>query len=284
MRSFNMKLTFNSNAMKTFMTYKKTISDHSKSIKNISTGKQINSAKDNPSRISKLANFEKEIRGYQSSRRNIQDTVSMIQSADSVMGSLNDRVTRLKEITISLGNGSIQGDEKDIIQNEVNSILEGMSYDIEHFSFNEINILGNKDVTDNSNPKLISVLTTGNSGEFSEIPSFNLSIENLGIDGMNVKDDIGFNLEKIDNATSQIINARTKLGAISATFEDKIEQSESIEEVVTGAKSKIEDADVALEMLEFSRTLMLTEANIKNMSKTIYLPNDLIDVLGKLYK
>lgn len=208
----------------------------------------------------------------------------MIQSADSVMGSLNDRVTRLKEITISLGNGSIQGDEKDIIQNEVNSILEGMSYDIEHFSFNEINILGNKDVTDNSNPKLISVLTTGNSGEFSEIPSFNLSIENLGIDGMNVKDDIGFNLEKIDNATSQIINARTKLGAISATFEDKIEQSESIEEVVTGAKSKIEDADVALEMLEFSRTLMLTEANIKNMSKTIYLPNDLIDVLGKLYK
>ncbi|BAK56728.1 flagellin domain-containing protein FliC1 [Candidatus Arthromitus sp. SFB-mouse-Japan] len=279
-----MKLTFNSNAMKTFMTYKKTISDHSKSIKNISTGKQINSAKDNPSRISKLANFEKEIRGYQSSRRNIQDTVSMIQSADSVMGSLNDRVTRLKEITISLGNGSIQGDEKDIIQNEVNSILEGMSYDIEHFSFNEINILGNKDVTDNSNPKLISVLTTGNSGEFSEIPSFNLSIENLGIDGMNVKDDIGFNLEKIDNATSQIINARTKLGAISATFEDKIEQSESIEEVVTGAKSKIEDADVALEMLEFSRTLMLTEANIKNMSKTIYLPNDLIDVLGKLYK
>lgn len=279
-----MKLTFNSNAMKTFMTYKKTISDHSKSIKNISTGKQINSAKDNPSRISKLANFEKEIRGYQSSRRNIQDTVSMIQSADSVMSSLNDRVTRLKEITVSLGNGSIQGDEKDIIQNEVNSILEGMSYDIEHFSFNEINILGNKDVTDNSDPKLISVLTTGNSGEFAEIPSFNLSIENLGLDGMNVKDDIGLNLEKIDDATSQIINARTKLGAISATFEDKIEQSESIEEVVTGAKSKIEDADVALEMLEFSRTLMLTEANIKNMSKTIYLPNDLIGVLGKLYK
>lgn len=279
-----MKLTFNSNAMKTFMTYKKTISDHSKSIKNISTGKQINSAKDNPSRISKLANFEKEIRGYQSSRRNIQDTVSMIQSADSVMGSLNDRVTRLKEITISLGNGSIQGDEKDIIQNEVNSILEGMSYDIEHFSFNEINILGNKDVTDNSNPELISVLTTGNSGEFAEIPSFNLSIENLGLNGMNVQDDIGLNLEKIDNATSQIINARTKLGAISATFEDKIEQSESIEEVVRGAKSKIEDADVALEMLEFSRTLMLTEANIKNMSKTIYLPNDLIGVLGKLYK
>lgn len=279
-----MKLTFNSNATKTLMNYKKNISNHSKSINNISTGKQINSAKDNPSRISKLANFEKEIRGYQSSRKNIQDTVSMIQSADNVMGSINDRITRLREITVSLGNGSIQGEEKDVIQNEVNSIIESMNYDIEHFSFNEVNILGNEDVTDNTNPKLMSVLTTGNSGEFSEIPSFNLSVKNLGIDGMDVRDDIGVNLEKLDNAASQVINARTKLGAISATFEGKIDQSESIQEVVTGAKSKIEDADVALEMVEFSRTLLLTEANIKNMSKTIYLPNDLIGVLGKLYK
>ncbi|BAK81380.1 flagellin [Candidatus Arthromitus sp. SFB-rat-Yit] len=279
-----MKLTFNSNATKTLMNYKKNISNHSKSINNISTGKQINSAKDNPSRISKLANFEKEIRGYQSSRKNIQDTVSMIQSADNVMGSLNDRITRLREITISLGNGSIQGEEKDVIQNEVNSILESMNYDIEHFSFNEVNILGNEDVTDNINPKLMSVLTTGNSGEFAEIPSFNLSIKNLGIEGMDIRDDIGVNLEKLDNAASQVINARTKLGAISTTFEGKIDQSESIQEVVTGAKSKIEDADVALEMIEFSRTLLLTEANIKNMSKTIYLPNDLIGVLGKLYK
>lgn len=279
-----MKLTFNSNATKTLMNYKKNISNHSKSINNISTGKQINSAKDNPSRISKLANFEKEIRGYQSSRKNIQDTVSMIQSADNVMGSINDRITRLREITVSLGNGSIQGEEKDVIQNEVNSIIESMNYDIEHFSFNEVNILGNEDVTDNTNPKLMSVLTTGNSGEFSEIPSFNLSVKNLGIDGMDVRDDIGVNLEKLDNAASQVINARTKLGAIGATFEGKIDQSESIQEVVTGAKSKIEDADVALEMVEFSRTLLLTEANIKNMSKTIYLPNDLIGVLGKLYK
>ena len=54
-----MKLTFNSNALKTLRAYKKNISEHSSSINNISTGKKINSWKDNHNRISRLGYFEK---------------------------------------------------------------------------------------------------------------------------------------------------------------------------------------------------------------------------------
>ena len=97
-------------------------------------------------------------------------------------------------------------------------------------------------------------------------------------------EDISSVLEKLDNAASQVIDARTKLGAINNTLEDKINQSQSLEDVLVGSKSKVEDADIALEMVEFSKTLILTEANIKNMSKTIYFPNDMINILGKLYK
>lgn len=279
-----MKLTFNSNSMKTLMAYKKNIAAHSKNINNISTGKKVNFAKDSPNDISKISNFEREIRGYQNSRNNLQDSVSMIQSADSVLGSINDRVTRLRELTVGLGNGTIQGEERDIIQNEVNSILEGIDYDVKAFSFNGKNIIGDTSVDDNSNPKKIGVLTTGNAGDVTEVPAFNLSLEKLGISSLDMKDDIGVNLEKIDNAASQIINARTKLGALNSTIDSKIEQSQSIEDIVVGAKSKIEDADIALEMVELSKNLILNEANIKNMSKTIYFPNDMVNILGKLYK
>lgn len=279
-----MKLTFNSNSMKTLMAYKRNIASHSKNINNISSGKKINSAKDSPNNISKISNFEKEIRGYQNSRNNLQDAVSMIQSADSVIGSINDRLTRLREITVGLGSGSIQEEERNIIQNEVNSILESIDYDVREFSFNGNNIIGNKSVTDNSNPKMLDVLTTGNAGDVVEVPTFNLSLENLGIGGLDMKDDISINLDKIDNATSQIINSRTKLGALSGTIDKKIDQSQSIEDIIVGAKSKIEDADIALEMVELTKNLILNEANIKNMSKTIYFPNDMINILGKLYK
>ena len=280
-----MKLTFNSNALKTLRAYKKNISEHSSSINNISSGKKINSSKDNPNRISRLGNFEKEIRGHQASRKNIQDTVSMIQSADSVMGSINERITRVRELTVSLGNGSMQDDEKAIIQNEVNSLLEGIDYEVKNFSFNGLNILGDENVKDNAQHGVVDVLSTGNAGEFTEVPKYNLSTESLGIGGLNINnEDISSVLEKLDNAASQVIDARTKLGAINNTLEDKINQSQSLEDVLVGSKSKVEDADIALEMVEFSKTLILTEANIKNMSKTIYCPSDMINILGKLYK
>lgn len=280
-----MKLSFNSNALKTLRVYKKNISEHSKSINNISTGKKINSSKDNPNRISRLGNFEREIRGHQASSRNSQDTISMIQSADSVMGTVNERLNRIRELTVQVGNGSLQESEKNIMQNEIDSLLEGIDYEIKNFSFNDINVLGDKTIKDNSKPGSINALTSGNSGEFTKIPVYNLTTEGLGIDGIDIsKMDVDSILEKVDNASKQVINSRTKLGAISNTIEDKVAHSKSLEDVLVGSKSKVEDADVALEMMEFTKTLVLTEANIKNMSKTIYFPSDMINILGKLYK
>lgn len=280
-----MKLNFSSNAMKTLRTYNKNIIEHSRSIKNISSGKKISSSKDNPNRVSKLGNIEKEIRGHQASRKNIQDTMSMIQSADGVMESVGERISRIRELAVGIGNGTIKDEEKNIMQNEVNKLLDGIDYEVKNFSFNNLNIIGNEKVNDNSNPNIIKTLSGGESGDFTDIPIYNLSKDGLGLDGLDLtKENISSILDKLDNASSQVIGARTKLGTINNTLEDKIENSQSLEDVLSNSKSKIEDADVALEMVEFSRTLMLTEANIKNMSKTIYFPNDMINVLGKLYK
>lgn len=280
-----MKLSFNSNALKTLRVYKKNISEHSKSINNISTGKKINSAKDNPNRISSLGNLEREIRGHQASSRNSQDTISMIQSADSVMGSVNERLTRIRELAVEMGNGTLQDTERNIVQNEIESLLDGIDYEVKNFSFNGLNVLGDENITDNNNPGVVKILTSGAPGEFTNIPVYNLTTEGLGIDGLDLtKMDTDSILGKIDEASKQVINARTKLGAIENTIESKVTHSKSLEDVLVGSKSKLEDADVALEMMDFTKTLILTEANIKNMSKTIYFPSDIVNILGKLYK
>ncbi len=280
-----MKLSFNMNSFKTLRTYKKNIDAHSKNINNISTGKKINSAKDNPNRISSLGNFEREIRGQQASRRNVQDSVSMIQSADSVMDSVTNRISRIRELAVGLGSASMSDDEKAIVQNEINTLIDGMDYEVKNFSFNGTNIIGDEKVTDNSKNNTIQFLSTGNAGEFSEIPVYNLTSEGLGLDGLDVMNsDIDSILGTLDNAMSQVLGARSKLGAIQNNFEDKVNQSESLEETLVGAKSKIEDADIAEEMIELTKNLILTEANIKNMNKTIYMPEEMVSIIGKLYK
>lgn len=280
-----MKLNFNYTAMKGYRAYKKNNAEHSKSINNISSGKVIRTSKDNPNQVSKLGNLEKEIRGYQNSRRNIQDSISMIQSADSVMGSVSDRISRIRELAVSSGSGVIDEGDKKIIQSEINNILEGIDYEVKNFSFNGVNVLGNENVKDNSKYEVTKVLSGVNIENTNQIPNYNLSTEVLGINKLDIANsDLSDILGKLDEASSQVIKARTKFGAIQNTLEDSMVTSTVLEEAVADSKSKIEDADVALEMVEFTRTLMLTEANVKNMSKSIYFPSDIVNVIGRLYK
>lgn len=280
-----MKLNFNYIAMKGYKAYKKNNIEHSKSINNVSTGKVIRSAKDNPNQVSKLGNFEKEIRGYQSSRRNIQDTVSMIQSADTVMGSVTERISRIRELTVNAGSGAIDKSQKEILQKEINSLVDGIDKEIKNYSFNGVNVLGNENVKNNSKHEVVDVLSGVNTENITKIPSYNLSTEVLGIKDINVVDkDIGEVLEKLDKAATDVTKARTSFGAIQNTLEDEMINSKTLEESVTSSKSIIEDADIAAEMVEYTRTLMLTEANVKNMSKSIYFPTDIINAIGRLYK
>ena len=280
-----MKLNFNYIAMKGYKAYKKNNIKHSKSINNVSTGKVIRSAKDNPNQVSKLGNFEKEIRGYQSSRRNIQDTVSMIQSADTVMGSVTERISRIRELTVNAGSGAIDKSQKEILQKEINSLVDGIDKEIKNYSFNGVNVLGNENVKNNSKHEVVDVLSGVNTENITKIPSYNLSTEVLGIKDINVVDkDIGEVLEKLDKAATDVTKARTSFGAIQNTLEDEMINSKTLEESVTSSKSIIEDADIAAEMVEYTRTLMLTEANVKNMSKSIYFPTDIINAIGRLYK
>lgn len=280
-----MKLSFNANAMKTLKIYNKNFIEHSKSIKNVSTGKKITSSKDSPNSVSKLGNIEKEIRSHQSSRKNIQDTVSMIQSADSVMDSIGDRISRVRELTISLGSGSLEEKDKAIIQTEVDSLIDGIDFDVKTFSFNSVNIIGDTTVKDNSNPNSIKFLSSGLAGDIKTLPSYNLTVEGLSLNDIDLTNQsIDSVLEKLDSATEVLLNARNTLGSMGVALSSKADNSQSLEDVLTGAKSGIEDADVAAEMVEFTRTLILTEANVKNINKTIYFPSDIVNIIGKLYK
>ena len=201
------------------------------------------------------------------------------------MGTINERLTRIRELAVGMGNGTLQETEKNIVQNEIESLLDGIDYEVKNFSFNGLNVLGDENINDNNNPGVVKTLTSGAPGEFTNIPVYNLTTEGLGIEGLDlVNMDTDSVLDKIDEASKQVINARTKLGSIGNTVESKVTHSKSLEDVLVGSKSKLEDADVALEMMDFTKTLILSEANIKNMSKTIYFPSDIVNILGKLYK
>ena len=102
-------------SMRTYRLYKETLTDASKAINNISTGKKVGSAKDNPNKIAQIENFDLQIKGRDAAAQNIQDTNSMLQTFDGALQEINNNLSRLEEITVKAANGTYNAEDLAII-------------------------------------------------------------------------------------------------------------------------------------------------------------------------
>ena len=124
------------------------------------------------------------------------------------------------------------------------------------------------------------------------IPMFNISTLSLKDDNGNVLKDIDVtrsdNIDKalnvIDNSLKTVNNCRSKYGSIQQRMEstaDNINQSFSSLEK---AESNVRDADLALEMAEFSRTSILKDTATALLQQTNNFPKDMLSILQNMRK
>ena len=99
-----MRININMKSLGIYSGYKKNIAANSAAMEKISSGKKINSAKDNPLKIEQSENFRMQIRALEMANKNLQDSTSMIQVADTAMGTISEALIRMKELTVQAAN------------------------------------------------------------------------------------------------------------------------------------------------------------------------------------
>lgn len=96
--------------------------DLSKNIGKLSTGKRINTASDDAAGLAISEKMKGQIRGLNQSSRNIQDGISMIQTAEGALDSVHSLLQRGRELSVQASNGTMTDDDKQKIQEEVSRI------------------------------------------------------------------------------------------------------------------------------------------------------------------
>ena len=114
-----MRLNNNMSSLSIYNGYKKNLINNKSAIERLSTGIKINSAKDNPNKIGQSEQMRIQIKSLQAVQRNLQDGVSMLQTADGALQEVNNTLARIKELSVSAANGSKSESEKEIIQNGI---------------------------------------------------------------------------------------------------------------------------------------------------------------------
>ena len=110
-------------------------------ISKISSGSRIPFAAADAAGLAISEKFRGQIRGFNRASANIQDGLSLLNTAEGGLSNISDNLLRLRELSIQAGNGALNDDDRQALEQEARAILEGIDDTAERTEFNNKNLL-----------------------------------------------------------------------------------------------------------------------------------------------
>jgi flagellin len=229
----------------------------SKSTEKLSSGYKINRAADDAAGLSISEKMRRQIRGLTQASANAQDGISCVQTAEGALNEVHDMLQRLNELAVKSANGTLQSEDRDYIQAEVDQLVSEIDRTATDTKFNKMGLLDGKtgsiDLQVGSEKDNTITLT------LSKMDAKGLSINGLTVSG-NDGTEASKAIETIDEAIQSVSKFRSSLGAVQNRLEHTINNLDNVVENTTSAEASIRDTDMAKEMVKFSNNNILSQA------------------------
>jgi flagellin len=248
--------------------YLSTTSDAvSKSMERLSSGLRINKAADDAAGLGISEKMRSQIRGLAQSQRNIQDGVSMVQTAEGNLDEVHSILQRVRELAVQYKNGSLSTAGKGAIQSEVDQLSA------------EITRIGNAAVFNG-----VSLLSGSTSVTFqvgaNDNETIAISFSNLATAVGNAYSNMATaSLSAIDAAVDAVSAMRSGLGAVQNRLEHALSVTGVYQENLTSAESRIRDVDMAEEMVNLTKNQILQQAGTAMLAQANQSPQAVLQLL-----
>ena len=170
----------------------------SQAMERLSTGKKINSAKDDAAGLAITNRMTAQIRGFSKAIQNTNDAISMSQTAEGAIGNVGDILQRMRELAVQASSGTMNDSDRSSLQLEVSQLKSQIDNIASNTNHNNIKLL------DGSAQNVI-IQTGANAGETMKI----------GFDSMKTKD-IGAGSRASMSSVGGLLVADTNFDSLSA--------------------------------------------------------------------
>jgi flagellin len=226
------------------------------SMQRLSSGYRINSAADDAAGLAISERLEAQIGGLDQAQRNIQDGVSLVQTAEGSLTQVQSMLQRIRDLAVQYQNGTLSTTDQQAIQSEVNQLASEIERIGESAQFNGISLLTqNTTVTfqvgaddgQQISVALISLGSTVNTASFSLASSSGIS--------------------QVDAAINAVSSADAAFGAVENRLQYSLANASIYEENLTSSDSRIRDVDMASEMVNFTKLQILQQAGTSMLAQ-----------------
>ncbi|MBC8549610.1 MAG: flagellar hook-associated protein FlgL [Candidatus Brocadiales bacterium] len=276
----------------TLANVQKSTSNMSRLQEQISTGKKVNRASDDPAGARKILSLRSEDLRLDQYAANIQTATQSLDFNAAALSNTSDILQRITELTMQGVSGATDQSGRTIIANEINQLLETIMQSANAQRLGRYTFAGTETTTEpfvatrNSSGNISSVSYKGNREtiQYNVGPNTNTTV-NLTGDEVFMKTRLFDTIVKIrenlldgaitfatneltnlDNASQNILNSIAKAGGISSTLEltgNRIDDTKlSLQEVLASAES----ADIAELVLKLTEQQSIFEASLSSGS------------------
>jgi flagellin len=261
--------------------------DIQKDLEKLSSGQRINRASDDASGLAVSEKMRSQIRGLNQAGQNIQNGVSFIQTTEGYLQESTDIVQRLRELAVQSANGIYSASDRQMIQVEVSQLVDEVNRIASHAQFNGMNMLTGAFATGSAG---VAIQVGANADQSKTIFIGTMSALALGLQentgngvksiGIDTAAAANISLAKLDAALGVITKQRADLGAYQSRFEMAGKGVAIASENLTASESRIRDADMASQMVSYTKNQVLSQAGSAMLAQANVGTRSVMQLLG----
>ena len=264
----SLRIQHNVEALNAHRQLQSTSDKLSKAMERLSSGYRINRAADDAAGLAISEKMRGQISGLAQAQRNLQDAVSMVQTAEGTLSEVHSMLQRVRELAVQYKNGTLSPQNQAALQSEVNQLASEIDRLGGSSAFNGIKLLNSQVV--------ISFQVGANDGETIGVATISLGAS-IGTAAYNLAG--VSSISDIDLAIDQVSAQRAVFGAVQNRFEHSLSNIGIYQENLVAAESRIRDVDMAEETVNMTKNQILSQAGTAMLAQANQLPQNVLSLL-----
>jgi flagellin len=250
----------------------------------LSTGKRINSAKDDAAGLAIATTMTAQVRGMSQGIRNANDGISLAQTAEGSLNEVTNMLQRIRELSVQSASGTYQDSDRTNMQAEVDELTQQINQTVANSDFNGVKLF-------NGSVDKVTIQAGANSTDTIDLAMTDLTTLAAQNYDASDPDDVthGYDIstadaasttgDTIDSELDTIATARATLGAGQSRLESAVNNLTNNVTNLSDARSRIEDADYSAETTALAKAQILSQASTAMLSQANQSQQNVLSLL-----
>lgn len=248
-------------------------------LRKMSSGERITRSADDAAGLAISEKLKGHIRGIRQAKRNSDDGISLVQTAEGGLNEISSIVIRLRELSVQAASDTVGDVERGFSDIEFQQLLEEIQRISQNSEFNGRKLL---DGTGGMVEIQVGIHNDPTNDRLKfDSSSTDATLASLGLTSESIASKSGaqLSLSKLDDALVRINGTRANLGALQNRLQSTSNNLMITDENFSAANSRIRDVDVAAETADMAKNNILAQAGVSVLAQANQTPNFALKLL-----